>query len=126
MIDRGETLAGKSRVSAGRSDEAIALLRRAFAIVDENAHREANDADSRSLLSSAGRPLAELLRDVDAAQSLEISDHVLRHLGEIANNSLFRRNEVRALAGSTYALRRLGAAPRLVCGSTRRSRGCVN
>ena len=108
MIDRAETLAGDSRVSAGRPDEAIVLLRRAFAIADGNAHRDANDADSRSLLSSGGRPLADLLRDVDAAQSLEVYDHMLRHLGEIANNSLFRRNEVRALAGSTYALRRLG------------------
>ena len=108
MIDRAETLAGDDHVSAGRPAEAIALLRRAFAIVDENAHRDANDADSRSMLSSAGRPLAELLRDVDAAESLEIYDHVRRHLGEIANNSLFRRNEVKALAGSTYALRRLG------------------
>jgi serine/threonine protein kinase/tetratricopeptide (TPR) repeat protein len=108
MIDRGETLAGESRVSAGRPAEAIALLRKAFTITDENAHKDVNDAESRSLLSSGGRPLAELLRDVDAAQSLEIYDHMLRHLGEIANNSLFRRNEVRALAGSTYALRRLG------------------
>jgi tetratricopeptide (TPR) repeat protein len=108
MIDRAEILAGDSNVSAGRPAEAIALLRRAFAIADENAHRDANDADSRSLLSSGGRPLAELLRDVDAAQSLEVYDHMLRHLGEIANNSLFRRNEVRALAGSSYALRRLG------------------
>jgi serine/threonine-protein kinase len=108
MIDRAETLAGNGRVSAGRPDEAIALLRKAFAIADENAHEDPNDAESRSMLSSGGRPLAELLRDVDAAQSLEVYDHMLRHLAEIANNSVFRRNEVRAFAGSTYALRRLG------------------
>lgn len=108
MIDRAETLAGDSRVSAGRTDEAIVLFQKAFAIADQQAHRDANDADSRSLQSTGGRPLAELLRDVDAAQSLDVYDHVLRHLGEIKNNSLFRRNEVRALAGSTYALRRLG------------------
>jgi serine/threonine-protein kinase len=108
MLDRAEMLAGAANVSVGRPDEAIALLRKAFAIADGSAHRDTNDAGSRSMLSSSGRPLAELLRDVDAAQSLEVYDHVLRHLGEIKNNGLFRRNEARSLAGSTYPLRRLG------------------
>jgi len=35
-------------------------------------------------------------------------DHTLRHMAEIRANSSFRRYEVSALAGSSYALRRLG------------------
>jgi tetratricopeptide (TPR) repeat protein len=89
MIDRAETLAGESRVSAGRSDEAIALFRRAFAIADQNAHRDANDADSRSLLSTGGRPLAELLRDESGGEDrvgsephdalIALADHHVAH-----------------------------------------------
>ena len=110
VIEQADTLASPRGVSLGRRDEAIVLLRRAFTLSDRAAHHDVNDADSRSMTSTGGRPLAELLRDVDAAESLDVSDHVIRHLGEIANNSLFRRNEIRALIGSTYALRRLGRA----------------
>jgi tetratricopeptide (TPR) repeat protein len=35
-------------------------------------------------------------------------DHTLRHMAEIRANSSFRRYEASALAGSSYALRRLG------------------
>jgi tetratricopeptide (TPR) repeat protein len=49
-----------------------------------------------------------ILRHSDFQRSVAVYDHTLRHLAEIADNSSFRRFEVRALAGSTYALRRLG------------------
>jgi serine/threonine protein kinase len=54
--------------------------------------------------------LADILRSSDAQHSLAIYDHVLRHMAEVKNNSSFRRFEVSALAGSSYALLRLGRA----------------
>jgi tetratricopeptide (TPR) repeat protein len=39
---------------------------------------------------------------------LDIYDHTLLHLAEVKNNLSFRRFEVSAIAGSSYALRRLG------------------
>jgi hypothetical protein len=47
---------------------------------------------------------------VDASRSLDVYDHVLRHLAEIKSNSRFRRDEVRALAGSVDPVLRLGRA----------------
>ena len=56
----------------------------------------------------AGIAMAEILRHSDAPRALAIYDHTLRHMGEIKDNSSFRRYEVSALVGSTYPLRRLG------------------
>jgi tetratricopeptide (TPR) repeat protein len=56
----------------------------------------------------AGLAMADILRHSDAAQALAVYDHTLRHLAEIGDNAVLRRFEVDALAGSTYALRRLG------------------
>jgi serine/threonine-protein kinase len=107
LTEQGQVL-GDAGVSLGRPDEAMAPLRRAFDLLDEAVHQDAHDANSRGRLSTAGRPLANLLRRSDAKQALDVYDHVLRHLAEISNNTRFRRDEVRALAGSAYALQRLG------------------
>ena len=56
----------------------------------------------------AGIKLADILYCSDARRSLDVYDHTLRHLAEIKNNASLRRYEVNALAGSSYALRRLG------------------
>ena len=94
--------------SLGRRAESIALRRRAFALLDDLVHADPLDADSRSRLSSTGRPLADLLRVADPVEAVTVYDHVLRHLAENAKNSQFRRYEVRACVGASYALRRLG------------------
>ena len=99
---------GGSGVNLGRFEEAVAPLQRAFRAVDDLAHQDPSAADSRGYVSSTGRPLADLLRRSDSKQALDIYDHVLLHLGEIKNNPRFRRDEVRALAGSAYALQSLG------------------
>jgi hypothetical protein len=52
--------------------------------------------------------LAEVLRYSDPRRALGIYDEVLRRIAEIKNNSRARRDEVRALAGSTYPLRQMG------------------
>jgi tRNA A-37 threonylcarbamoyl transferase component Bud32/tetratricopeptide (TPR) repeat protein len=99
---------GSEGISLGRTAEAVALLRRAFAIADEAAHRDKVDAESRGMASTAGRMLARLVATTDVREALTINDHVLHHLGEIANNVRFRRDEVRALAASAVALQQLG------------------
>ena len=70
--------------------------------------RTQTNPHSRGHLSTSGRPLADLLRQSDDRQALDVYDHVLRHLAEVTNYPRFRRDEVRALAGSTYPLQRLG------------------
>jgi len=107
LVTQAEIL-GSGGIGLGRAADAVAPLQRAFAIADEAAHRDPRDAQSRGLVSTAGRELAELLREFDDRQALAVYDHVLQHLGEIANNARFRRDEARALSASTYPLRRLG------------------
>jgi serine/threonine protein kinase len=108
LIEQAETLGFEGGLSLGRTTEAVALFRRAFQMVDEVAHLDARDAESRGLVSSAGRPLAMLLRHTDIAESLAIHDHVLRHLSEIQGNARFRRDEVRALVASATLLQQMG------------------
>jgi tetratricopeptide (TPR) repeat protein len=62
---------------------------------------------ARGRLALAGLSLADILRHSDARHALTTYDHILRHMAEFKDNSSFRRYEVSALAGSTYALRRL-------------------
>jgi tetratricopeptide (TPR) repeat protein len=52
--------------------------------------------------------LGSVLTPVDPRKALGVYDHVLMRLGEVKNNAKARRDEVSALAGSTYALRALG------------------
>jgi serine/threonine-protein kinase len=108
LVDQAETLGVDPGPNLGRPGDAIAHLEQAFATMDPVAHQAAGDANSRSMLSTAGIPLADLTRRTDAGRALDIYDHVLRHLGEIANNTRFRRDEVRALAGSARALQQMG------------------
>jgi serine/threonine protein kinase/tetratricopeptide (TPR) repeat protein len=97
-------------VSLGRPDEAVVFLKRALRIVDEIVHQDQNDAQSRERLSTTGRSLAQLLCRSDDQEAVAVYDHVLRHLAEIKDNAKFRRDEVRALAGSASPLQRLGNA----------------
>jgi serine/threonine-protein kinase len=107
LVTQAEVL-GSGGIDLGKTADALVPLRRAFAVSDEAAHRDPRDAQSRGMVSTAGRELAELLRQEDDAAALNVYDHMLQHLSEIANNARFRRDEARALAGSAYPLRRLG------------------
>jgi tetratricopeptide (TPR) repeat protein len=80
----------------------------AFRIADDYVHQDPNDQLSRGRLADAGVNLANALRHSDARRALGVYDHTLLHLAEVRNNSSFRRFEVSALVGSSYALRRLG------------------
>jgi serine/threonine protein kinase/tetratricopeptide (TPR) repeat protein len=107
LAEHGAILGLPGGVSLGRPTAAVVHLQRAFTIADEAAHRDPHDAQSRGLVSTAGRMLADLLRDSNPEQALGVYDHLLRHLGEIANNSRFRRDEVRAFSASASVLQRL-------------------
>jgi tetratricopeptide (TPR) repeat protein len=108
LTNEGKILAEDDAVSMGRYDEAVIPLERAFRIADDLVHQDANDQFSRNRLADAGVNLADALHHSDGRRALDVYDHTLRHLGEVKNNSSFRRFEVSALVGSSYALRSLG------------------
>jgi len=86
----------------------VPLLERGFNLADELARRDPKDYTSRSYVSMTGTELADLLRENEPKRALGIYDHTLSRLGEVKDNPKARRNEVWALTGSSYALRRLG------------------
>jgi tetratricopeptide (TPR) repeat protein len=94
-------------LSLGRPDEAVPLLKQAYAIAEDVAAHDPAESTSRQRLATAGLELAPLLRDANPQAALAIYDHVLQRLGEVKNNTVARIDEVSALAGSTYALRAL-------------------
>jgi serine/threonine protein kinase len=110
LARQGILLGDDEDVSFGRPADALPLFRQAFALVDAEVHADPGDANSRSRLETSGLRLARLLRDSDPAESVAVYDHLLAHWAEVATDPKFRRDEARALAGSTYALRRLGSA----------------
>jgi tetratricopeptide (TPR) repeat protein len=110
LICRGDLLGEENAISMGRRAEALSSLERAFRIGDDLAHRDPNDQMSRSRVANAGISMAGILRNSDPSRALEVYDHTFRHVAEIKNNSSFRRFEVTVLAGSSYALRKLGRA----------------
>ena len=110
LVYEGEILGGDNAISLGRTEEAIAVLERAFKIADDRVHQDANDENTRGKLEMAGYPLASTLRHSDARESLAVYDHTLRHLAEIKSNPNVQFYQARAMVGSSYPLRELGRA----------------
>jgi tetratricopeptide (TPR) repeat protein len=108
LAEQGKILGDEHDVSFSRPQEAVVPLERAFRLCDEFVHQDPHDSNSRDSLSRVGIALADMLGHSDARQAVAVSDHVLRHLAEIKNNTTFPRVESQALVGSSYALRRLG------------------
>ena len=107
LTEEGLILGEDNAVSLGRSDQAVATLQRAYDIADDFVHKDAHDQASRTQLATAGSPLADILNHSDARRALTVYDHTLRHLAEIRGNGP-QQWEVALLAGSSYALRRVG------------------
>ena len=105
---RGEILGEDNAVSLGRSREAAESFERSFGISADLARQDPNDAFSRLSLSNKGIRLAGVLRHSQPQRAIAIYDEVLRRLAEVKNNTRARRDEVRALAWSTYPLRQAG------------------
>jgi Serine/threonine protein kinase len=104
----GRILGEDNAISLDRPEEASKILERAFNIADRFVHQDTKDQNSRGRVAVAGLALANILSHTDSLHALKIFDHTFGHMGEVGNNSSFRRFEVSALAGSSYPLRRLG------------------
>ena len=76
--------------------------------MEDLASQDPNDSNSRGPLATGDMRLAAILRDSDPQRALAIYGHALLRLAEDKSNSRARRDEVRALSGSTYPLRELG------------------
>jgi predicted Ser/Thr protein kinase/tetratricopeptide (TPR) repeat protein len=108
LLIQGEILGEDNAVSLGRTKEAAEYFERTYKLAVDWAARDSSDAHSRFAVSGRGLRLAGVLRHSHPHRALAIYDEVLRRLAEIRNNSRARRDEVRALAWSTYPLRQLG------------------
>src|SRR5262245_56416462 len=109
LTTQAEILGEDNAISLGRSQEAVEYFERALTIEANFAKQDPNDADSRFAVADNGTKLAGILHHSDPRRAIALYDEALRALAEIKNNSRARRDEVRALAGSTYPLRQIGS-----------------
>ena len=107
LVREGWILGEPEAISLGRTEEALTVLERAFNIADQFVHKDPHDESTRSRLFLAGMSMADILRRSDSSRALEVYDHTLRDMGEVRGRFLQIR-AVYLLAGSSYALRRLG------------------
>jgi len=104
----GIILGDPDGISLNRPADAIAPLEQSFAIADDLAHKDPNDAQSIGRVQTAGAALVRITRDSDPQQALSRCDHMLTHFGPIKNNPQMRRFEARAEADAVHPLLRLG------------------
>jgi serine/threonine protein kinase/tetratricopeptide (TPR) repeat protein len=107
LAREGWILGDPDSISLGQSGEAVKVLERAFQIADSFVHKDQKDETPRSRLFLAGGSLADILWRSDPQRGLDVYDHLLRDMDEV-DSKFLRLREVDVLAGSSYALRRLG------------------
>ncbi|MBS1829658.1 MAG: protein kinase [Acidobacteria bacterium] len=107
LFREGRILGAGSGMSLLRTNEAISLFEKAFAITDDWTKSDREDAWSRLLLAPVARELGFVLRDRNPERALQVYDYTLSRVAEVHNNTEARRVEVELLSGSSYALRRL-------------------
>jgi len=105
---KGAILGDPEGISLDRTTEAAAVLERAFQIAEDIARRDPNDYMPRSRLATAGIRLGNVVQQSDPRRALATYDHTLMRLAEVKKNVKARREEIIALARSTYPLARLG------------------
>lgn len=104
----GQILGEADGVSLGRYSEAIPSFERSFEIAFNGSRQDAADAESRMRAATAGIRLADVLRQSNPTRALATYDTVLRLTAPVKDNSRARRDEIRALAGSSDAVVKLG------------------
>ena len=95
-------------LSLGRSAEALATFRKAFAIAEEVARGDANDALSRHHVAEVGLEIGNILRHTSPQEALAVYDHSLAIIREAKSSSQAQRDEAELLVASSYAAQRVG------------------
>ena len=95
-------------LSLGRSAEALATFRKAFAIAEELARGDANDALSRHHVAEVGLEIGNILRHTSPQEALAVYDHSLATIREAKSSSQAQRDEAELLVASSYAAQRVG------------------
>jgi serine/threonine protein kinase/tetratricopeptide (TPR) repeat protein len=95
-------------LSLGRSAEALATFRKAFAIAEEVARGDANDALSRHHVAEAGLQIGNILRHTSPREALAVYDQSLVTIREAKSNPQTQGDEAELLAASSYAEQRVG------------------
>ena len=104
----GRILGQDNGISLGRPQDALQPLQQAFDRADAIVHRDPNDHASRGDLAVAAITMGGILRHSDARKALDVYDHALRHLAEVKGDVHLQRYQINLLAGSSYALGKLG------------------
>jgi tetratricopeptide (TPR) repeat protein/predicted Ser/Thr protein kinase len=108
LYTQAGVLGEDNAISMDRPKEAAESFERAYRIAADLARKDANDSQSRFAVAGYGIKLAAVVRHWDPQRALTVYDEALLRSGEIKNNPRARRDEVRALAGSTFPLRQTG------------------
>jgi serine/threonine protein kinase len=108
LIHAGSILGEDGGISLNRPDEALTYLEHARQTADDLAQHDPNQFGSRERVFSANVMMSGILSRSDPSRALELCDEALRRLAEIKEHPIARLHEAETLAGSTYALRRLG------------------
>lgn len=103
----GLILGEEGGINLGRPEEAVDALQAAFDLMEDGARKDPQDGAFRIRIASAGIPLGNILVSRDAKRALAVFDLTIQRLKEIQNNRAARMDLARALASSSYALRRL-------------------
>ena len=108
LLREGLILGEDGGVSLERPDDAVAPLREAFTLMNARALADSKDATSGNRTATSGRELGDILRWQRPADALAVYDVGLQRLGERTEDVSVKRATAELLAGSAYALRRLG------------------
>jgi tetratricopeptide (TPR) repeat protein len=108
LIYEGRILGQDNGISLGRPQDALQPLQQAFDGDDAIVHRDPNDHGSRGNLAMAAITMGGILRHSSARSALDVYDHALRHLAEVHGDVHLERYGINLLAGSSYALQKLG------------------
>jgi serine/threonine protein kinase len=95
-------------LSLGRSAEALATFRKAFAIAEELAQGDANDALSRHHVAEVGLEIGNILQHTSPREALAVYDRSLAIIREAKSSSQAQRDEAELLVASSYAAQRVG------------------
>ena len=108
LLREGLILGEDGGVSLERPDDAVVPLREAFTLMNRRALADPNDATTGTRTATASRELGDILRWQHPADALAVYDVGLQRLAARTDTVSANRASAELLAGSAYALRRLG------------------